>query len=195
LQQLIWIFKNVPHLVAGRAQRFRGQLRRDLQSGNRSIFCDKSNFVDTYSGLARQRRFQLLRERTRLGIAARECTDKSRKLPLLQVWRKMNTRNAGSGEQEGETALTSRRTERYAIQKDLRSRCSQQQASVPAFIERRPQLFPGGFKLCHRAHMAEFIQPCKLQQNIQAANERACRRSSFAAHFLRKSLSSIFLLD
>src|SRR4029077_17322014 len=50
------------------------------------------------------------------------------------------------------------------------------------FIQGLPQFLPGGLKLSRGPHVSKLIQARKLQQNVQASNEPACRRSSFLAH-------------
>jgi hypothetical protein len=84
LQQLVRVFKKISQLVALRSQRLRRQLRGNFNSRHRRIFRHVANFIYLDARLARQRGFQLFRERRRLGISARERAHESRELRLCR---------------------------------------------------------------------------------------------------------------
>jgi hypothetical protein len=94
LQQLLRVFKHVAQLVAGCTQHFRSQLRGNLDSRHRPVFCHEPDFVDLDAWIARQRRLQLLGQRTRLCIPTRKGAHKTRKLGLCQIHREVNAGNA-----------------------------------------------------------------------------------------------------
>jgi len=98
----------------------------------------------------------------------------------------MNAGDSRSNQQLREAALARGRAQRHAIQQNLRAGRSEQHAASSAFIQRAAQFLPRGFKLRRRAHVAELIQACEFQQNIQAAYERPCRSSCISSHRLRK---------
>jgi hypothetical protein len=182
LQQFVGVFKNVPELVAGGAQNFGRQLRRNLDARNRSVFCDESNFIDLDGRFSGQRGLQLLRQRTRLGVSAGKRANEPGELSLLEIGREVNTGDPGGCQQLRKTAFARCGTQRHAVQQNLVAGSSQQKSGVPALIEGLPQFLPGGLKLSRGSHVSKFVQARKLQQNVQASNEPACRRSSFLAH-------------
>ena len=98
----------------------------------------------------------------------------------------MDAGNSGRREGLRKTFFASRRAERHAIQQNLMPRSAEQQTAATAFIERSAQLFPSGFKLRGRTRMPKLIKAGKLQQNVQAANKCACRRSCVNGHNLTK---------
>ena len=100
----------------------------------------------------------------------------------------MNAGDTRSNEQLCKATLRSRCAQWNAIEQNLVAGCTKEQARVAAFIKRKAQFLPRRFKLTHGAHMAEFVQPRKLEQDVQAAYERAGgRRSSVATHGLRRT--------
>jgi hypothetical protein len=194
LQQFLRILKNIAQLVALRAQHLRSQLRRNLDPRDGSIFRHKSNLIDSYAWIARQRALQLLRKRTRLRVSAGKRAHKSRELRLRQIGCKVNACDSRGSQQYRETFFRRRCSQRHSVQQDLIAGSSQQQPRIPAFIQRRAQFFPRRFKLRHRPHVPEFIQPGKLQQNVQAANKRAGCLSCISSHFCGFPLSIALLL-
>jgi hypothetical protein len=94
LQHLVGIFEEIPELVASRPEYLLRELRRHLDARHRGIFRDVADFIHLDAGVARECRFQLFRERRRLGISAGEGAHKSRKLRLREQWRKMDARNS-----------------------------------------------------------------------------------------------------
>jgi hypothetical protein len=84
LQQLVWVFKKISQLVALRSEYFRSQVGGYLDSCHRGIFLHVANFIYLDARLPRQRGFQLLRQRRRLGISARKRAHESRELRLRQ---------------------------------------------------------------------------------------------------------------
>jgi hypothetical protein len=66
------------------------------------------------------------------------------------------------------------RSERNAVEQDLAAGRSKQK---PVFIlfQGGAQLPPGNIKLRRRSRMAELIEPCELQQDVEAADKGACR--------------------
>ena len=183
MQQFVGVFKNVPELVAGGAQNFGRQLRRNLDACNRSVFCDESNFIDLDGRFSGQRGLQLLRQRTGLGVSAGKCANKPGKLPLLETGREVNTGDPGGCQQLRKTAFARCGAKRYTVQQNLVAGSSQQQSGVPTFIQGLSQFLPGGLKLSCSPHVSKLIQARELQQNVQASNEPACRGSSLLAHF------------
>jgi len=94
LQHLVRVFKEVPELVARRAEYLLRKLRGNLDACHRSVFRNIADFIHLDAGVSRQRGFQLFRERRRLGISAGEGAHKSRELRLRGRWRKMNARDS-----------------------------------------------------------------------------------------------------
>jgi hypothetical protein len=91
-----------------RAQRFRRELRGNLDSSHGGVFRDIANLVDLDAGFAGQRVLQLLSERRRLGVSAGECAHKTRQLRLRQGRCEMNAGDAGSNQQLREAAFARR---------------------------------------------------------------------------------------
>ena len=83
----------------------------------------------------------------------------------------MNAGDSRGNQHLRETSFAGRRSQRHSIQQDLRSRRTQKHTAAAAVVQRVAQFFPRCFELCRRPHVPEFIQPCKLQQNIQAADK------------------------
>ena len=177
-----------------RAQHLGSQVRRNLDSRHRTVFRDETNFVDLNARIPGQRSFQLFRERTRLGIAVRKSANKPRELWLAEIWCEVNAGNSRSDQQLRETFFGRRCAQRHSIQQYLVPRGAQQQSRIRAFLQRRAQFFPRRLERRHRSHMSEFIQTCKLQQNVQAAYKRACRLSSISSHSCGFPLSGTLLL-
>jgi hypothetical protein len=109
LEELVWVFKKVSQLVALRSQRLRRQLRRHFDSRHGRIFRHVANFIYPDACLARERGFQLFRQRRRLGVPARKRAHESRELCLRQPRRKVNARDAGRNQQLRETSFARRR--------------------------------------------------------------------------------------
>jgi hypothetical protein len=86
LQQLVRIFKEIFEFVAVRTQHFLRQLRRHLDSRHGRIFRHVANLIYLDAGFSRQRGLQLLGQRGRLRVPARERAHKSRELRLRQCW-------------------------------------------------------------------------------------------------------------
>ncbi|MGO9636310.1 MAG: hypothetical protein ACLPSO_00025 [Terracidiphilus sp.] len=59
----------------------------------------------------------------------------------------------------------------HAVEHDLITGGAQQKSRISALIQCRAQFLPRSFKLRHRAHVAKFVQPGKLQQNVQAVDK------------------------
>src|SRR5258708_14814906 len=95
----------------------------------------------------------------------------------------MKTRATGRRKQLCETALRACCAQRNPIQQDLHARRAEQQSRFAALIQRRAQFFPGGLKLRSSAHVAKFVQPRELQQDVQTAHELPRRRSRISAHW------------
>jgi hypothetical protein len=183
----LWIFKYVAVLFARAAQHLCGQLRGDFDSRHGSVFRHVPDLIDLDAGLPGQRGLQLFSQLARLVVSTRECAHEPREIALRGVWGKMNAGNSGTRQKLRETFLRRRRAQRHAVQHDLISGGSQQQACVSALIQREAQFFPRRLKLRRRAHVSEFVQARKFQQNVQAMNKRARRLSCIAGHFLRIS--------
>jgi hypothetical protein len=173
LQKLVGIFEDVTQPVALSAQSLGGKLRSHLDAGHGAVFRHKANLVNSNAGFARKRRLQLFGQSAGLRGACGESTHKAGKLSLVQVACKMDAGDARSDQQLRETALGGRGAEGNTIKQDLIAGGSQQQAGVSAFVEREAQFLPGGLKLTHGTHVAEFVEAGKLEQDIQAANESA----------------------
>jgi hypothetical protein len=82
LQQTVGILEEILELVALRAESFSGELRRNLDARDGRIFRHIANFVDLDACLARERGFQLFRERGRLRVAAGKGAHEARELWL-----------------------------------------------------------------------------------------------------------------
>jgi hypothetical protein len=131
------IFKNVAVFVSRAAQHLGSELRRDLDSGHRSIFRDVANFVDLDGAFTGERRFQLLGELAGLVVSAGEGAHESREVALRGIGRKMNAGDSRTSEKLRETFFSCGGTERHAVQHDLVARCSQQQSRVSTLIQGR----------------------------------------------------------
>jgi hypothetical protein len=62
LQQFVWIFEEIPELVALRAEHFLCQLRRHFDARNGRILRHIADLVDLDARFSRQRRLQLFRQ-------------------------------------------------------------------------------------------------------------------------------------
>jgi hypothetical protein len=94
LQHFVRVFKEVSEFVARRSEHLLRQLRRHLDSRHRGIFGHVANLIHSDAGFARQRGFQLFRQRRRLGISARKSAHKSRELRLGHGGGKVNAGNS-----------------------------------------------------------------------------------------------------
>jgi len=94
LQHLLRVFEQILELIALAAQHLSRQLRGHFDPGNRTVFRNEANFVDPDIGVARQCRFQLLRQGTWLGVAAGEGANKARKAGLRGIWCEVNAGDA-----------------------------------------------------------------------------------------------------
>lgn len=99
----------------------------------------------------------------------------------------MDASDTGGNQHLRETSFTCRRTKRHTIQQDLRSRSAQKHTTAAAVIQRVAQFMPRRFELCRRSHVSKFIQPCKLQQNVQAADKRPRPASLFRTHICQRT--------
>ncbi|PYT89047.1 MAG: hypothetical protein DMG36_23105 [Acidobacteria bacterium] len=90
-----------------------------------------------------------------------------------------------------ETPFSRRRSHRHAVEQNLISRSAQQHAASAAILKRLAQLPPRRFKLRRGLRMAKLIEPRKLQQNVQAADE--CPRPAwyFRTHAGRPGISPL----
>src|SRR5229473_1026053 len=191
LQHFIGIFKNIAELVALPTQHLGGELRGNLESGNRTVLGHETNFVYFDTRIPGQSGLQLFRERTGFRVARGKCPHESCELPLEKVWSEMDAGDSGVGQQLRKGFFRrARGAHWHAVHQDLVSGGSQQQPSIRALVQRRPQFFPGAFKLRSSAQMPELVEPGELQQDIQAAYKRTRRLSSIAAHLPRSYLSS-----
>jgi hypothetical protein len=121
LQQFIGIFKNVAKFVAAGAQRLGRQLRRHLDAGHGTVFRNKANLIDPDARLPRQRGLQLFRQLVGFCVAAWKRAHKTRKLWLRQIFREVNAGDSGRCQQLRKTPFARRRSQRHAVQQDLRS--------------------------------------------------------------------------
>jgi hypothetical protein len=103
-------------------------------------------------------------------------------MSLGASWREVNAGDAGTGKQVRETFFRCAAAQRHTVQQQLRPRSAEQQTRFAAIIQRRAQLFPRGFELPCGTHVSKFVEPRKLQQDVQAANKRPRRLSSIARH-------------
>jgi hypothetical protein len=182
LEHLVGVFEEILEFVSGRSEYFLRQLRRHLDARHRRIFRDVADFIDLDARLASQRGFQLFRERRRFCVSAGEGAYKSRELRLRRRWRKVNARDSRGNQQLREAAFARGGPERHAVQQNLRSRSAQQHAAAAAVIQRVAQFFPRRFKLLRCFRVPKFVQPRKLQQNVQAADKRPRPASRFLTH-------------
>jgi len=93
LQHLVGIFEEILELVASRPEHLLRKLRRHFDASHRGVFRNVADFIHLDAGVSRQRRFQLFRERSGLGISTGEGAHKSRELRLREQWRKMDAGN------------------------------------------------------------------------------------------------------
>ncbi len=145
LQQLVRVFKKISEFTALRAQRFRRQLRRHLDSRHRRIFRHVANLIHLDASVATQRGLKLLGKGRRLCISTWESAHESRELRLRHSRRKVNAGNTGRSQQVREASFARRRSQRHAIEQNLSPRSAQQHTAPAAFIQRLAQLFPRGF--------------------------------------------------
>jgi hypothetical protein len=94
LQHLVRVFEEVLELIAGRAEHLLRKLRRHFNPRYRGIFRHVADFIYLDARVSRQRRFQLFRERRRLGVSAGEGAHKSRELRLRKRGGKMDARDS-----------------------------------------------------------------------------------------------------
>src|SRR2546426_200064 len=170
LQHLVWVFEEVSEFVALRPEHFCRQLCGNLDACHRRIFRHVADLIDLDAGLSRQRGFQLFGERRSFRVSARERAHKSRKLRLCECRSKVNAGDPRRSQKLREASFSRRRTQRHAIQQDLRSRSAQQHTAAAAVIQRPAQFFPRSFELLRRLRVAELVQPRELQKNVQAAD-------------------------
>jgi hypothetical protein len=121
LQQFIGIFKNIAQFVAAGAQHLGRQLRRHLDSGHGTVFRNKPNLVDPDTRVSRHGRLQLFRQLAGFCVAAWKRAHKTRELRLRQIFREVNAGDSGSRQQLRKTPLARGRSQRHAVQQDLRS--------------------------------------------------------------------------
>jgi len=98
LQHLLWIFEKVLELVRLSTKHLRGQLRSHLDSGNGTVFRDKSNFVDFDAWIASQRGLQLFRQRTWFRVSAGKCAHEPREARLRRIGCEVNAGNSRGGQ-------------------------------------------------------------------------------------------------
>jgi hypothetical protein len=75
----------------------------------------------------------------------------------------MNARDTRSRQELRETSFAGCCAQRNAVEQDLITRRSEQQAAAAAFVQSTTQFFPGGLKLRSRAHVPELIEARKFQ--------------------------------
>jgi len=119
LQEFVGVIKKIFEFVALRSENFCSELRCNFYAGNRRIFCDIADFVDLDAGFTGKCGFQLFGKRSGFCISSWKGADKSRKMRLHQIRRKVDARNSGSGQKLCETAFRSSSTKRYAIEQNL----------------------------------------------------------------------------
>jgi hypothetical protein len=85
----------------------------------------------------------------------------------------VNAGDAGHREHAREAFLRRGRIQGRAIEKKLVSGHCQQHAGFVVRAEGDAQFSPRGVVLLHCARMAEVVHPRELEQNVQAAHERA----------------------
>src|SRR6266850_1331355 len=94
----------------------------------------------------------------------------------------MNAGDPGSNQQVREAAFARGRSQRHAIQKNLRSRSAEQHAAPAAVIQRPAQLLPRRLKLLRRFRVPKLVQPREFQQNVEAADKRPRPASYLGTH-------------
>jgi len=115
LQHFVGVFEEIFEFVASRSEYLLRKLCRHLDARHRGIFRDVTDFIHLDAGVSRQGRFQLFRERGRLGISAGEGAHKSRKLRLREQRGKMDARNPRTCQQLREAPFTCGRSEWHAV--------------------------------------------------------------------------------
>ena len=86
--------EGIAGVLSLRAKNLGRQVRRHLDSGNGRILSHVTNLVDLDAGIARKRRFQLFRERRRLGVSAGKSAHKAGELRLRSSRAKVNAGNS-----------------------------------------------------------------------------------------------------
>src|SRR5262249_35862306 len=69
------------------------------------------------------------------------------------------------------------------------ARSAEQQTGPAGLVERGAQFFPSGLELSRGAHVAEFVEPGKLQQDVEAANKLARGGSGVNGHGLAERVT------
>jgi hypothetical protein len=98
----------------------------------------------------------------------------------------MNARDSRRSQKVGKTSFTGGRSQRHAVQQNLRARRSQKNTTAAAVIQRAPQFFPCRFKLLRRFRVPKLVQAREFQQNVQAADKRPRPASLFLNHNRRR---------
>src|SRR5262249_11831237 len=186
LQQLIRVVEEIFEFVALSTENFCGELGCDFCASNGRVFGDVANLVYLDTCFASERGFQLLCKRSGFCVAGGKCTHKTRKVSLSEVRREVNASDSRSRKKLREATFRSGCAERNSIEQNLLTGRAEEKSTVAAFVERFAQLFPGRFKLRSSTHVAELVQPCEFQQDVEAADELPRSRSRVGAHSVRR---------
>ena len=115
--------------------------------------------------------FNLLGEFLRLGAAHGKGADQAREVLERDLAGKQDAGKSGGIQQLCEAALRLSGFERNAIEKKFVVGDAEQKAGVAIFRQRLLQFLPGGFELAFGALVRHSIQPCVLDQDIEAMKE------------------------
>src|SRR5262249_25645123 len=116
-------------------------------------------------------------------LARRKRCGKTSELFACHRREKLNTGKAGGGEKLRELFFGGSAFKRHAIQKQLRSAGAEEQAVFGTRGDRHSQLVPSCVHLLDGANVVVAVEACKLQQNVEAANECApCRCCGVRLH-------------
>src|SRR5579884_925949 len=175
-EQLLRIVEPPFKLILVGSKRGGGKLRGHIGVFQAGIGGDKTDFIDSDAVHPGEPRLQLLRQFRGLRFPGGKGAREARQLFLSDRRKKLNACQARCGEQLGKLFFRRRAFERNSIQQELRARRSEQESCVRSLQNGGLQLLPGSLKLLHSATVLVAVEAGELQQNIEAAHERAARR-------------------
>ena len=141
---------------------------------------DKLDFIDADRRVlvVAEGLLQLLGEVLRFGAAHGKGADQAGKVVERDLVGEQDAGEPGGVQQLCEAALGLSGFERDAIEKKLVVGDAEQKTSVAAFGQRLLEFGPGGLELAFGTLVIHSIQPCVLDQNIEAVEERPSGRAA-----------------
>lgn len=162
------------------AKSLRGELRGDGIFPGGGIGGDELDFIDADGGIlvVAEGFPDLLGKVLRFGTAHGKGADQAGKVLERDFVGKQDAGKPGGGQQLREAALGLSRFERNAIEKKFVVGDAEQESGVAAFGQRLLEFGPGGLELALGAFVVDSIQPCVLDQNIEAVKKRPSGRAA-----------------